>query len=162
MSVLYVFMERLLKDPCALLEYQEGKTCMMQKIDGLATWHKFVNDKDEQALATVLAEDVTFYSPVAWRPKEGKAITMLHLSCAARVFQDFIYEREFVGDHAAVLQFSARVGSLQVKGVDILQFNAEGRITNFEVMVRPASGLQALGDAMALELAANAPRQTGG
>lgn len=134
---------------------------MTQKIDGLATWHKFVNEKDEQALAASLAEEVIFRSPAVWRPKEGKATAMLFLSCAVRVFQDFIYEQEFVRDNAVVLQFSARVGSLQVRGVDILQFNEEGRITNFEVMVRPANGLEALKDAMALEVAARLARQTG-
>lgn len=86
---------------------------------------------------------------------------MLYLSCAARVLQDFTYEREFVGDNAVVLEFSARVGSLKVKGVDILQFNAAGQITNFEVMVRPANGLQALGAAMAQALASSLPPQTG-
>jgi len=134
---------------------------MMQNIDGLAKWHKFVNDKDEQALAAALADDVVFYSPFLWQPKEGKATTMLYLSCAARVLQDFTYEREFVGDNAVVLEFSARVGSLKVKGVDILQFNAAGQITNFEVMVRPANGLQALGAAMAQALASSLPPQTG-
>jgi hypothetical protein len=126
---------------------------MNTRTDGLAKWHKFVNEKDEQALAEALADDVLFHSPVLWKPKEGKATAMLYLSSAVRVLEDFTYHRQFVGENAVVLEFSARVGTLSVKGVDIIQFNAEGQIVDFEVMVRPASGLQALAAAMAQQLA---------
>ncbi len=130
---------------------------MNTRVDGLAKWHKFVNEKDEQVLAEALAENVLFHSPFLWRPKEGKAVTMLYLSCAMRVLEDFTYHRQFVGDNAAVLEFSARIGQLSVKGVDILQLNVDGQIIDFEVMVRPANGLQALGAAMAQQLAAAGP-----
>jgi SnoaL-like domain len=132
---------------------------MNTKADGLAKWHKFVNEKDEQALAEALADDVLFHSPFLWQPKAGKATTMLYLSSAARVLEDFTYHRQFVNDTAVVLEFSARVGSLSVKGVDIIQLNADGQITDFEVMVRPANGLQALGAAMAQQLASRVPPQ---
>jgi hypothetical protein len=56
-------------------------------------------------------------------------------------------------NRAVVLEFSAHVGQLSVKGIDIIQFNAEGQIVDFEVMVRPANGLQALAVAMAQQLA---------
>jgi hypothetical protein len=126
---------------------------MDTRADGLAKWHKFVREKDEQALAEALADDVLFRSPFLWKPKEGKANAMLYLSSAVRVLEDFTYHRQFVGNNAVVLEFSARVGTLSVKGVDIIQFNADGQITDFEVMVRPANGLQALGAAMAQQLA---------
>ena len=42
---------------------------------------------------------------------------------------------------------------MSLKGVDIIQFNDAGQISDFEVMVRPATGLQALGAAMAQQLA---------
>jgi len=125
--------------------------------DGLAKWFKFVSGKDTQALAEALADDVLFRSPVLWRPKEGKATAMLYLSSAVRVLEDFTYHRQFVNDSAVVLEFSARVGQLSVKGVDIIQFNAEGHIVDFEVMVRPANGLQALAVAMAHQLASAEP-----
>ena len=129
--------------------------------DGLAKWHRFVSEKgkDMQALAEALADDILFRSPVLWKPKEGKATAMLYLSSAVRVLEDFTYQRQFVGDNAVVLEFSASVGSLSLKGVDIIQFNAAGQIVDFEVMVRPANGLQALGAAMAQQLAsANPPK----
>ena len=126
---------------------------MNKQPDGLAKWHTFVSEKDTQSLSEALADDVLFRSPVIWKPKDGKASAMLYLSSAARVLEDLIYHRQFVGDNAVVLEFSARIGQLSVKGVDIIQFNAEGQIVDFEVMVRPANGLQALAAAMAQQLA---------
>jgi hypothetical protein len=121
--------------------------------EGLAKWHRFVSEQDMQVLSEALAEDVLLRSPVLWKPKEGKATVLLYLSSVARVLEDFTYHRQFVGDHAVVLEFSAHVGSMSLKGVDILQFNDAGQISEFEVMVRPATGLQALGAAMAQQLA---------
>lgn len=121
--------------------------------DGLTKWHKFVNEQDEQALTEALADDILFYSPFIWKPKEGKATALLYLRSAVRVLEDFAYHRQFVSENAVVLEFSARIGSLSVKGVDIIQLNAGGQIAAFEVMVRPANGLQALGAAMAQQLA---------
>lgn len=122
-------------------------------ITGLAKWHQFVVEHDSKVLAEALADDVVFHSPFIWRPQEGKATTMRYLTSAVHVLEDFTYHREFVGGNAMTLEFSARVGTLSVKGVDIIQFNAEGLISDFEVMVRPANGLQALGAAMAQQLA---------
>lgn len=124
---------------------------------GLAKWHKFVSEQDSQALSEALADDVIFRSPVLWKPKSGKDTTILFLSSAARVLEDFAYHRQFLGDNAVVLEFSARVGSMGLKGVDIIQFNDAGQISDFEVMVRPATGLQALGAAMAQQLANTDP-----
>ncbi len=45
-------------------------------------------------------------------------------------------------------EFSARVGDKQLKGIDLIRFDAEGRIVDFEVTIRPLSGLRALGEAM--------------
>ena len=41
----------------------------------------------------------------------------------------------------------------ELKGIDQIQFDAEGKIVDFEVMVRPMSGLQALGEEMVTRLA---------
>ncbi len=43
-------------------------------------------------------------------------MAMLYLSSAVRVLEDFTYHRQFVGDNAVVLEFSAHVGTLSVNG----------------------------------------------
>src|SRR5258708_3853715 len=136
------------------IQFRRRKRVMMDSLpEGLAKWHRFVSEQDMQALSEALAEDVLLRSPVLWKPKEDKATVLLYLSSVARVLEDFTYHRQFVGDYAVVLEFSAHVGSMSLKGVDILQFNDAGQISEFEVMVRPANGLQALGAAMAQQLA---------
>jgi hypothetical protein len=121
--------------------------------DGLAKWHTFVQERDTQALADALAEDVVFHSPVLWRSKWGKAEAMLYISAAASVLEDFAYLRQFHNDDGAVLEFRAHIGQIVVKGVDIIQLNAVGQISDFEVMIRPAKALEALATAMAQQLA---------
>jgi 2,4-dienoyl-CoA reductase (NADPH2) len=71
------------------------------------------------------------------------------------VFEDFTYHRQMASDDglSVVLEFSANVSGKELKGIDMIQFDDEGKIVDFEVMVRPMSGLQALGDEMAKRLA---------
>jgi hypothetical protein len=49
-------------------------------------------------------------------------------------------------DHAFL--FRAKVNGLDVHGCDFLHFDADGKIDDFTVMVRPLSGANALAEAM--------------
>ena len=69
------------------------------------------------------------------------------------MFEDFRYHRRFVEGNDVALEFSAHIGETELKGIDLIRFGDDGLITEFEVMVRPASGLQALGAEMARRLA---------
>ncbi|MFI2433188.1 nuclear transport factor 2 family protein [Streptomyces sp. NPDC018693] len=113
-------------------------------------FRKVVEAGDHAALEELLADDVVFTSPVAFRPYPGKAITAAILRAVSRVFEDFTYVREFAGpdgrDHAFV--FTATVGGKQIQGCDFLHFDEKGKIDDFQVMVRPLSAAQALSEAM--------------
>ncbi len=121
----------------------------------LEKWHEFVKSRGENIalLSAILADEVVFHSPVVWTPQEGKKITMKYLISAAEVLEDFTYHREFVSEDSVALEFTARIGQMTVKAMDIIKFNPEGQIIDFEVMARPAKGLQALAAAMAEKLA---------
>lgn len=76
---------------------------------------------------------------------------MVHiLTTVISVFEDFEYLGEFWSEAGtgAVLHFGARVGDKRLRGVDVITFDEDGRIAEFEVMVRPANGLLALGEEM--------------
>lgn len=118
----------------------------------LDAWHAMVGAGDLSGLPQLLAPDCVFRSPVAHRPYQGAATTALVLATAASVFEGFRYHRTFAAGDSVVLEFSARIGPAELKGVDLIRFDDAGRIAEFEVMVRPASGLQALGQAMAPRL----------
>jgi hypothetical protein len=98
----------------------------------------------------MLADDVVFTSPVAFKPYPGKAITAAILRGVSRVFTDFRYVREIAGadgrDHALV--FTAKVGDKELNGCDFLHFDEDGRIDDLMVMVRPLSAAHALSEAM--------------
>ncbi|MCU0239242.1 MAG: nuclear transport factor 2 family protein [Pyrinomonadaceae bacterium] len=110
----------------------------------LELWHKFVETKDASILDELLAENVQFHSPFVWKPKDGKAITSVILQTAASVFEDFRYVRQILDENNWCLEFEAKIGELTLRGVDIIKFE-NNKIVDFEVMIRPANALQALG-----------------
>jgi hypothetical protein len=116
-------------------------------------FRKAVEEGDEAAIQALLADDVVFTSPVAFKPYVGKPITAALLRGVLRVFEDFHYVREIHDsngrDHAFVFETKiSGVPGVQLTGCDFLHFNEEGLIDDFMVMVRPLSGATALSEAM--------------
>ncbi len=62
-----------------------------------------------------------------------------------QVLDRFEYIAQTETDDVAVLMFEARVGDREVQGVDILRYDGDGLIAEMTVMIRPMSGLEALG-----------------
>ena len=118
----------------------------------LKRWHEFVETRNAEILDEILATDVKFHSPFVWKPKDGKEITIKILMTVTTVFEDFRYIREVTDAPHAVLEFEARVGEFSLRGVDLIRINEDGKIVDFEVMVRPANALQALGMEMGRRL----------
>ena len=104
--------------------------------------------KDFGAAENLLAADITFRSPVVFKPYGGRDQVQLILGAVVQVFEDFRYIEQVETGDVAVLQFETRVGDRQVQGVDILKFADDGTITELTVMVRPMSGVHALAEAM--------------
>jgi limonene-1,2-epoxide hydrolase len=113
-----------------------------------------VQARDFEAAIACLAPDVRFNSPVAHRPFEGKEAVGGVLRAVSETFEDFEYTDELRDGNTHALVFTARVGDKQLQGLDLLRLNADGLIEDFTVMVRPASGLMALGEAMGPKVAA--------
>ena len=93
---------------------------------------------------------MVFISPVDYKPYEGKQVVFFILTNVIQVFQDFTYHREFFTEDGenVVLEFSANVSGKSLKGIDMIRFNDRGQIIDFEVMIRPMSGLAALAEQM--------------
>ncbi|MEZ5896935.1 MAG: nuclear transport factor 2 family protein [Parvularculaceae bacterium] len=122
----------------------------------LARWHEMVAAGDMSEIDEMARADVVFRSPVAHTPYEGREALALVLSTVIGVFEDFTYHRQFVSEDAMSvgLEFSAHVGGKRLKGADFIRFDENGLIAEFEVMIRPASGLMALGQAMGARIGA--------
>jgi hypothetical protein len=123
-----------------------------------------VEARDLEAIPALLAPDAVFVSPVAFRPYEGRELVAAILVGVGRVLEDLVYEREYATDDGAglALLFHARVGERDVQGCDFLRFDAEGRIAELMVMLRPLSAAQAVAERMGAqfdEIRADAERR---
>ncbi|MND67990.1 SnoaL-like domain protein [compost metagenome] len=123
-------------------------------------WHEMLDTKDMSILNELLAEDVVFRSPVAFNPYPGKQVVFFILTNVIQVFENFTYHREFYTEDGlnVVLEFSSNVGEKKLKGIDMIRFNENGQIVDFEVMIRPKSGLDALAAQMGQRMAAFMPK----
>jgi hypothetical protein len=108
--------------------------------------------KDFSAVEQIFTEDVTFKSPVVFKPYEGREAVAMILAAVAQVFEDFRYTDQVETGDVATLAFSATVGDRQLDGIDLLRFDADGRVSKLAVYVRPMSGVNALAEAMGRKL----------
>lgn len=124
-------------------------------------WHQVVKSRDVQTLKDLLAEDVVFVSPVVHTPQAGRAITLAYLQAAMQVLNNatFRYPNEWYGADSAVLEFECEVEGISVNGIDMIHWNAEGRIDRFKVMVRPLKAVNKLHELMGRQLQQAAQQQ---
>jgi SnoaL-like domain len=125
----------------------------------LEAWHEIVRTRDGAALEGLLDDDVVFESPVVHTPQRGKAITTAYLRAALALLNNekFRYLNEWLGPSSAVLEFATEVDGITLNGVDIISWNAAGKITHFKVMVRPLKAINTLHQKMGELLAAKTP-----
>lgn len=116
-------------------------------------WHALVADPTRDGLAALLAPDAVFHSPAVHTPQKGAQLTFAYFWAALQVLgPTLVYDHEWYDEGSAVLRFTATVGGLDLGGVDIIRWDASGRLVEFTVMVRPFKALQALVAAMGAEL----------
>jgi hypothetical protein len=123
----------------------------MQKSPVIAKWHALVARKDATALHDLLADDVSFLSPVVYKPQIGKPIVEKYLGAALRVLNNetFAYRNEWTADTSAVLEFEAVIDGISINGVDIITWNSDQKITEFKVMLRPLKAVNLVHQLMA-------------
>ena len=124
--------------------------------ESLKQWHEMIRTGNLSGLPSLLDPQAVFRSPMAHTPYPGAPIVSMILNTVFEVFEDFTYHRELATADGlnVILEFSAKVGSKELKGIDMIRFDENGKIVEFEVMVRPLSGLQALGEEMGRRLGA--------
>jgi hypothetical protein len=108
--------------------------------------------KDFSAIEEIFSPEVSFRSPVVYKPYEGRDAVALLLGAVVQVFEDFRYTEQTETGDTAALAFSARVGDRELEGIDLLRFDGEGKVRELAVYVRPMSGVNALAEAMKRKL----------
>ncbi len=132
-------------------------------------WHQHLRGQLPGGLDELLHEDCVFYSPVVFTPQRGKAITKMYLEAAGQALPgepdgeatdgallgsgksaggktegSFRYTKKILSGQQAALEFETTVEGKVVNGIDIITCDAEGKITEFKVMIRPLQGVQAV------------------
>jgi hypothetical protein len=112
----------------------------------VARWRAQVEAHDPQALWDWLHPDAVFESPVVHTPQRGRAIVHAYLASADKVLggDGFTYVGEWRGSDSVILEFTNVVEGITVNGIDMIRFDAEGRIVHFKVMVRPLKAINLL------------------
>lgn len=123
-------------------------------LNGLAQWYAYMKSYDHKALWDLLHPDAVFESPVVHTPQRGRDITFKYLASAEKVLggPGFVYRGEWRSENGAVLEFEREIDGIKINGVDIITFDADGRITHFKVMVRPLKAINLLHRLMGEEL----------
>jgi hypothetical protein len=135
-------------------------------------WHSYISGNLPGGLDELLADDVVFYSPVVYTPQKGKDITKLYLSAAGSTFGGddargasrngtgsksksdssdgggFRYTKQLLSGNQAALEFETTLGGKYINGIDIITCNAEGKIIEFRVMIRPLQAVNMLHERM--------------
>ena len=127
-------------------------------------WHEALRGESE--FEDLLHEDCVFWSPVLFRPLEGRDLTALYLRAAYQVFPGdgadatnptagppgFRYTKRVLDGNHAVLEFETTMDGVSVNGVDIITCDDDGLITEFKVMVRPRKAVEKVQAQMAAML----------
>ncbi|GAA1190272.1 hypothetical protein F4556_000045 [Kitasatospora gansuensis] len=124
-----------------------------------------VEKGEHAALEDLFSEDIRFYSPVKFAPFESRPLVLGLFGVLLRTFEDFRYLGELEGTAettgggpaapCVILPFRTTVDGRQIHGIDQLQFDADGRINEFTVMVRPLTAVQTLSEAVLRGLVAD-------
>ena len=113
-------------------------------------WHEVIDSDDLNMLDSILAEDAVFSSPVVFTPMKGKDITKMYLHAAGQSFnmEKYQYTIEIHDGMNSVLEFETYIDDISVNGVDMIEWNEDGKISNFKVMIRPFKAVQKVQEKM--------------
>jgi hypothetical protein len=127
---------------------------MASEIDEfLNEWHRVVSKKDLDGLARLLAEDVSLGAPVYWPRFEGRAQVHHLLGLILETIEGFSYRREWSHGSELALEFSGRVGELELQGIDLLSLDNRFVVSRLDVLIRPANAVEALQEIIAPQMA---------
>ena len=116
-------------------------------MNNIQAWHKLVENGSLKDLETLLDNSAVFYSPLVFKPQEGRKLAALYLKNAYEMFfadgnKSFTYIREIHSDTDSMLEFTCEIDGILINGVDIIKWNEEGKIQEFKVMIRPNKAIE--------------------
>ena len=119
----------------------------------LDRWHSIVGEKDLDALADILAVDISMGAPPYWQELHGHGLVHHLLGLIIHTIEDFTYHREWVDGCELALEFKGHVGQLELQGIDLISLNEHGRICQLDVLMRPVETVITLREIIAPKMA---------
>jgi hypothetical protein len=113
--------------------------------------------KDLELMRETLREDVVLHSPILFRGFEGRDVVLVVLGHVVEVLENFRYTDELADETTVVLRFKARVGDRELEGIDFLQLDAEGKVADLTVFMRPLSAVNRFNEQMTARFTAAPP-----
>jgi hypothetical protein len=114
--------------------------------------------RDLDAWAGALAPDVELYSPVIKSPFRGRDAAIELYGVLFQALGDLDITDEFSGGDTHAFFWHADVGGRRIEGADLLRHDAQGRITEVRVLIRPLVGIGTFAGAAGPPLAAKRGR----
>jgi len=120
-------------------------------------FRRAAESKDLELMAETLCEDVVLHSPILFRGFEGRDTVITVLTHVAATLEDFVYTDELGTADTVALRFKAKVAGTnrELEGIDFLELDSDGRVTELTVFMRPFSALTAFNEQMSARLGAS-------
>lgn len=110
--------------------------------------------KDLALLNETLREDVVLHSPILFRGFEGRDVVVAVLTEVIATLENFRYTDELHEGDTVALRFKADVEDRELEGIDFLELDADGRVAELTVFMRPLSAVNRFNERMTERLAA--------
>jgi hypothetical protein len=104
--------------------------------------------KDVELMTQTLREDVVLHSPILFRGFEGRDVVGQVLTHVAATLEHLTYVDELHEGDSVCLRFKAKVGELELEGIDYLTLDADGRVADLTVFMRPLKAVNAFNERM--------------
>jgi len=112
---------------------------------------------DPAQIAALLADDVTFHTPILTQDLQGKDLTLRFLREATRVIKDLAYTDETTDGERSFLFWKGTVDQREISGVSVLRNDPVGQITDITVLLRSWGVVANFRDTMLRALAEAVP-----
>jgi hypothetical protein len=104
--------------------------------------------KDVELMTETLREDVVLHSPILFRGFEGRDVVGQVLTHVAATLEELTYVDELVTGNSVCLRFQAKVGDRELEGIDFLELDADGKVKELTVFMRPLSAITTFNERM--------------
>ncbi|MFW2404065.1 MAG: nuclear transport factor 2 family protein [Gammaproteobacteria bacterium] len=110
----------------------------------IARWHELFERDDPELIVPLFADDVEFFSPAIFAPKQGKHQVFELLRTVFEIFEGYRVTDTWTRGNEVLFEFEARVGKYTLQGIDRFVLDDDGRVAQMKVWIRPMTGMKEL------------------